>query len=338
MQQPLVIAAATASSGAGRTAAAGDESSSSYSNSSQTEAVPKERLQRQEKLMESIITALQTLALKVDERRSSNGRRAARAPPADADDSILFGAWIDEQQRRLAAEVKASNKRLRDTQSTVKRLEKEKQSLNRATDVETDKRRTAELLNRLQRVMEALQTARAAALLHKAQSNDLQLQTQDLVQLSIKGLEALPAERRPAFAAYAAAARECLDSIADRYRRRNAALMPHGAIPQCPVGSFVYVRQLDSRKVIKGQPAWAGPYVVVRQPSVNQYELAPPNDLDATFLIWAGHVRPADDVNNREITDAEKAWLAADADNSPYQSAPPLSDLPYDPDDFDHDG
>lgn len=116
-------------------------------------------------------------------------------------------------------------------------------------------------------------------------------------------------------------ARECLDDIADRYRAHN---LRHQASIEPPysIGSPVYVRILDSRKISKDRPKWVGPYIVRGVPSAANYELSLPDKPDDTILLWAGHVRLAKDFS----VDGQ---LGSDTAAAPV--------LPYNPDDLDHD-
>ena len=136
-------------------------------------------------------------------------------------------------------------------------------------------------------------------------------------------------------------ASEQLQSIADRYRSSNERNSPHST-PPLAIGSAVYVRILDSRKVEKGKPRWSGPYIIRKIPSPVNYELSTEADQTSTFLIWAGHVRPAIDVNKR-LAESHAADVAvplgsdhpvvATAASSP-SSQPQNLISPFDPDDI----
>jgi hypothetical protein len=125
-------------------------------------------------------------------------------------------------------------------------------------------------------------------------------------------------------------AQECLDEIAKRYQRVNISHGKALAKP-LPIGTSVYVRVLDSRKIVKGKPKWAGPYKITDVPSTASYRLADPADPQRTLLIWAGHVRRAEDADGSERkAPAESSPVAAAA------AAPRAAQLPFDPDDLDH--
>jgi hypothetical protein len=130
-------------------------------------------------------------------------------------------------------------------------------------------------------------------------------------------------------------AQECLTAIADRYKRINEKA---GLYSPLPVGSAVYVRILDSRKIEKGKSNWSGPFIVRRIPSPTNYELSPVKDPDATFLIWAGHVRPATDFN-KKMKDLEENKDSSSSSSgsslfTPSSVYPSNILLPYDPDDI----
>jgi hypothetical protein len=130
-----------------------------------------------------------------------------------------------------------------------------------------------------------------------------------------------------------------LQSIADRYRTLNAKNQSHSPLP---VGSAVYVRILDSRKIEKGKANWSGPYIIRKIPSPVNYELSIESDPTSTFLIWAGHVRTAIDINRRLADSRDNVSAAssstdptnAAAASSPSPSQPSNLILPFDPDDF----
>lgn len=126
-------------------------------------------------------------------------------------------------------------------------------------------------------------------------------------------------------------ATECLQSIADRYKKINEKA-DSNYVP-FPVGSAVYVRILDSRKIEKGKSLWSGPFLVRRIPSPVNYELSPPDDPNATFLIWAGHCRAAVDVNER-MKDSQKEEEKYSSPSSTSPSSPTKVLLPFDPDDL----
>lgn len=132
-------------------------------------------------------------------------------------------------------------------------------------------------------------------------------------------------------------ASECLQSIADRYRSINDRADPSVSSP-LPVGSAVYVRILDSRKIEKGKTQWSGPFIIRRIPSPVNYELSTEADPSATFLIWAGHVRPAIDANKRlaasHAADLSSPSQRHAADSSSPSSPPQSAVSSFDPDDM----